>query len=598
MALTPKETLLNAEVLALRRQLDDAIASVTITTTEMKRVEMALFRSHELLREVQNIAFLGHYEFDIQDDRWESSTTLDEILGIGPHYLRNSESWLDLVCPDLRDEMRDYLRHILLHKLVFDREYRIIRHNDGRERWVHGLGQLHCDANGRPARLLGTIQDITARKELECDQLRIEERFRLAMEASNDGLWDWNLSDDSTYFNPAYYRMIGYEPNEFAMMGKNWVMLIHPEDRERALAANQECIDNLCEKFSVEFRMKAKDGSWRWILGRGQVFARDAQHRALRMVGTHVDITDRKLAENALRLASLVYNNSSEGMAITAPNGIINSVNPAFTKLTGYSESDAIGKNINILKSDRHEASFYKQMWNAVNTSGQWQGEIWNRHKNGDIRLEWLTINAVCNESGSVECWVAMYSDINEQKKLQETIWHQANFDSLTGLSNRRMFIERLEQEIKKANRVQLPLALMFIDLDKFKEVNDTLGHDKGDRLLQEAARRLLSCVRETDSIGRLGGDEFTLVMAELGDLNSVTQRAEAILRLMATPYHLDGNIVSISASIGITFYPADAIDADTLLKMADQAMYDSKRLGANCFSYCNSDDTDAPQRS
>ena len=273
-------------------------------------------------------------------------------------------------------------------------------------------------------------------------------------------------------------------------------------------------------------------------------------------------------------------------MTVTTADGRIVTVNPAFTEITGYTAEEAIGKNINILTSGLQDQALCQAMWHALNTTGYWQGEIFNRRKNGEVYPQWLTINSIFNEDGSTHSRVALFDDISEKKKSDELIWRQANFDPLTGLPNRRMFYDRLDQDIKKAHRDGRLLALMFLDLDRFKEVNDTLGHGTGDLLLKKVANRLGSCVRETDTVARLGGDEFTVILSELDDPTSGERVAQEILRKLSTPFRLGNESAYISVSIGITLYPADATDIDTLLKSADQAMYAAKHQGRNRYSY------------
>jgi diguanylate cyclase (GGDEF)-like protein/PAS domain S-box-containing protein len=296
--------------------------------------------------------------------------------------------------------------------------------------------------------------------------------------------------------------------------------------------------------------------------------------------------TQRVAAEESLRLAASVYDTSSEAIMITDANNQIIAVNPAFIQITGYVAEEIIGKNPSILKSGRHDEAFYQAMWHDINTTGYWQGEIWDRRKNGEAYPKWLTINTVFNEDGTVQRRVAMFTDISQKREAEQLIWRQANFDALTELPNRQMFHDRLDQDIKKAGRAGRPLALMLLDLDQFKEVNDTLGHDMGDVLLKDVAQRLSSCVRESDTVARLGGDEFTVLLGELVDPGSVERVAQDVLRKLTEPFYLGGEIAYVSASIGITLYPEDAIEIEALLKNADQAMYASKKLGRNRYSY------------
>jgi diguanylate cyclase (GGDEF)-like protein/PAS domain S-box-containing protein len=298
------------------------------------------------------------------------------------------------------------------------------------------------------------------------------------------------------------------------------------------------------------------------------------------------DITKRKQAEESMQLAALVYKNSSEAMMVTDANNRILSINSAFTKVTGYTLDEVVGRDPNMLGSGQQNDAFYKAMWQEITVTGDWQGEILDVRKNGETYAKWLTISTIYKPDGAVDRRVALFTDITKMKASEDLIWQQANFDALTGLPNRRMFHDRLEQEIKKAQRGNLVLAVMFLDLDRFKEVNDTFGHDKGDLLLQEAAQRLKMCVRETDTIARLGGDEFTIILGEMGDPNSIERISQEILHKLAEPYQLNEDKAYVSASIGITLYPADATDIDMLLKNADQAMYAAKAQGRNRYHY------------
>ncbi|TPQ27826.1 EAL domain-containing protein [Methylomonas koyamae] len=295
---------------------------------------------------------------------------------------------------------------------------------------------------------------------------------------------------------------------------------------------------------------------------------------------------DRSRSNEALQLASLVYQNSSEAMAVMDADCAIITVNPAFTELTGYTLAEVAGRSHAILNSNRQSEQFYQAMLQAIGSSGHWKGELWNRRKNGEIFAELLTINTIFNADGSPHRRVAMFSDITQKKQSEELIWTQANFDPLTGLPNRRMFHDRLEQETKKCQRNGLPLALIFIDLDRFKEVNDSLGHDMGDMLLKDAALRLSRCVRESDTVARLGGDEFTMILSELDDIASAERVAQSVLRTLAAPFQLKNKVAYLSASVGITLYPRDAEKIDALIKNADQAMYAAKQQGRNRYCY------------
>ena len=295
-------------------------------------------------------------------------------------------------------------------------------------------------------------------------------------------------------------------------------------------------------------------------------------------------VMDRAIAEaEQSRLDTEVFNRALEGITITDQNGVIQKVNPAFTRMTGYTAAEAIGKTPAILKSGRQDLFFYEAMWTTLLTTGQWQGEIWNRRKNGEIYPEWLSISSVRGPDGMIEHFMAIFSDITESKLRESDMAHQATHDPLTGLANRALFMDRLEQAIAMSARVaRNHVGVIFLDLDGFKPVNDNFGHHEGDRVLQEVAVRLSSVVRHNDTVARLGGDEFTLLLPNLSHREDAEIVARTILDCIEIPFNVMGRQVKLSASIGISCFPYDGLDAETLIKHADEAMYVAKR-SADC---------------
>jgi diguanylate cyclase (GGDEF)-like protein/PAS domain S-box-containing protein len=299
------------------------------------------------------------------------------------------------------------------------------------------------------------------------------------------------------------------------------------------------------------------------------------------------NVTKRKDYERQIRLAASVFQASNEAMLIADSLGNIVSVNPAFAQITGYGADEVLGKNLGQLCSGRHDDDFYQEILHSLATTNRWEGDVWDRKKSGEAYAVRLVINSTPDDTGSGRRYAAQFSDITEKKRTEEALSKHASFDPLTGLANRRMFLDLLEQEIKKCRRSHNKLALLFLDLDRFKQVNDTLGHHVGDELLVEAAKRIVSCVRESDIVARLGGDEFTLILSELKDVIHIENVARAIIQSLSQPYRIGGeDIFFISASVGITIYPTDATEASDLLKNADQAMYLSKSEGRNCFHF------------
>lgn len=289
----------------------------------------------------------------------------------------------------------------------------------------------------------------------------------------------------------------------------------------------------------------------------------------------------RMLNENPL-LAARVLENIMDGVLITDADGHIQYINPAFVAITGYSADEVMGKNPRILKSDHHDAEFYQYMWTTLNTRGQWQGEIWNRRKNGEIYPEWENIAVIKNGEGKVTNYVAIFSDITVLKSMERRFHHLAHHDTLTGIPNRLLFQDRLQQALAQAKRQQHALAVLFIDLDNFKTINDTHGHVVGDQLIRMAAERLTQCVRNADTVARLGGDEFVALLVNIKNPQDAESVAKKIISALAKIFVVKGHKLSISASIGVSLYPEDGEDTNTLIKNADTAMYRAKQRGKN----------------
>ena len=286
-----------------------------------------------------------------------------------------------------------------------------------------------------------------------------------------------------------------------------------------------------------------------------------------------------------LYISSKVFENSTEAIMIADAGKIIISINKTLHKITGYAEEEVIGKPVSIVTSIRHGSNFFQKIWQSVRQHNHWQGEVWNLHKQGREYPSWFNIIPVRSKDGLISYYLINFSDITDKKKADEIIWRQANYDSLTGLPNRNMFYERLNHDIKSATRNGTGLTVLFIDLDRFKEVNDSLGHSVGDALLVEAAKRLTRCVRETDTVARLGGDEFTIILNGISEPYQTEKIMHTILLELAKPFYLNTKLAYVSASIGATFFPDDASSVELLMKNADQAMYAAKNNGRNCWN-------------
>jgi len=334
-----------------------------------------------------------------------------------------------------------------------------------------------------------------------------------------------------------------------------------------------------------ELQNKRKDGSLYWERGSFGAI-KNAQGKIINYVAIKEDITKEKEAEKEARLASAVFETATEAVMITDTHHKIIKVNSAFTRITGYNAAEVLGESPSILKSGHHKQSFYDDMFKGLAANDNWRGEIWNRRKNGEAYPEWLAISAMRDSSGELEGYVSLFSDISKRKQDEARILHQANFDALTGLPNRSLFADRLSRALEQAERDNNNLALLFIGLDSFKSINETLGHAIGDQLLQEVSSRLLNELRKSDTVARLGSDEFAVVISGKSSLHNIEDIVTSTLGCIAAPYSIQGHDAFLSASIGVSVYPQDGLTTESLLRKADAAMHRAKDNGRNNAQY------------
>ena len=546
--------------------------------TDRKIVETALRASEASLRESQQIASLGSFVLNISTLMWTASDVLYELLGIDKSYEHTVDRWTDLIhCDDLPGLAAEFAATSAEKGRLFDKECRFIRQTDHAVRWAHVLGKLEFEALGKPRTLRGTVQDITDRKVAEAALQESSGLLQLFIQDAPTGL---AMFDREMRYISASRRWIeDYGLKEWDIIGRCHYEVVpkSPErwraEHRRALAgetviAGEDCFESADGHLHWSHRMLRP-----WLTGNGAIGG---------IVILAEDTTQRKQAEERLHLAASVFTHASEGITITDANGAILDVNDAFTRITGYSREEVLGKNPRILNSGRQGREFYTDMWNQLIAKGHWSGEIWNRAKDGHVFAETLTISAVPDATGKTQQYVAMFSDITSIKEQERQLEHIAHYDLLTGLPNRVLLADRLNQAMAQAHRRNRPVAIVCLDLDNFRPVNDRHGHNTGDELLTAVTTRIKLALREGDTLGRLGGDEFVVVM-EIGSIEESAPLIEALLNAVAEPVLVGELELHVSASAGVAFFPqADDVDADQLLRQADQAMYRAKVEGKN----------------
>ncbi len=477
----------------------------------------------------------------------------------------------------------------LIHLLLFRRTRMLAATVD---RYAGGERSVRSQLTGEDeiGRLAANVDAMMERLELDEQELRAKERrLKTLFDSVRDPIVVTSLAGEVISFNRAAEELFGYRAAEVA--GANINILMPQQDRTTH--------DSHLSHYHAGVRRSTLIGKGRELTAckaSGEEFPVEVtitemlDGEEVQLIGVIRDITERKHAEEQLQLSRRVFEAASEAIVITSPDATIIDVNPAYEAITGYSRDEMIGEKPSKIRSNRYDDEFYQQMWDDINKTGTWAGEIWDRRKNGEAFPQWLTINAIRNPYGEVSHYVGIFTDITEQKAAEEQLEQLAYYDPLTKLPNRALYRERLERELLHAQRNGHTSALLFIDLDKFKQVNDTLGHDVGDDLLIAVAQRLTGCVRATDTVCRLGGDEFTVILSEVEGKEGVSRVSQSIIDQLQQCFPLHGHDVQIGGSVGIALIPHDATDFIELNKKADIAMYHAKASGRGNFQFYSDD--------
>ena len=519
-----------------------------------------------------------------------------------------SPSWLEFTGRDLQQELsRGWQQRVhpedlpvltrALNEAISERQpfrllYRYLR-TDGVYRWFVNQGMARITPSGEFAGYVGQCFDVTAYQEGEAELEHSTQRMIALLQQTRLIAVVLDLEGRVLFSNGSLCRLLQSGGTELmncrlferylAPGGRGLLDAIYPDDAPRA-------------RFTAAFESEllTRRGETRFVLWHAIVL-HDYAGKARGTILIGDDLTDARRMEEQLALTASVFEATNQAMVITNANAVIIAVNQAFTDLTGYSKAEALGQNPRMLKSGRHDQPFYELMWKSINETGHWRGDVWDRRKDGSIYPKFLSISVIRNEHGEITNYAGIFYEISERKAVEERLDFLAHYDTLTGLPNRCLLLDRLKQSTERAIRDGSKVGLLYLDLDHFKEINDTSGHAAGDVLLKATAQRMQQCVRAADTVARLGGDEFVVLLPDIKKLAAAAQVAEKIQKALAPPYEIDGQLMTAIPSIGISVYPDDHHELEVLLKQADAAMYEVKQTRSGNYKFFHEIDRAAP---
>ncbi len=441
------------------------------------------------------------------------------------------------------------------------------------------------DENGKPEFLLGISVDITESKQAQMDIIEGKNRAERYLQISEAMIVGLDIAGRITLINRRGCEILQRTKDE--LIGKSWIDIAIPEyDREKIQQViNKNAENGIVAVEYFENEVMSADGEVHYISWHNTV-QKSPTGQVTGTLSSGIDISYRKVMEDELKMAGAVFNSTNQGVVVTDQYKHITSVNSAFTDITGYDKNEVLSRKPSHLKSGHHDKDFYQNLWDEIDATGHWKGEIWDRRKNGEAFPSWQSISAIVNSAGMVTHYVSVFSDITPIKQNQENLDFLAHHDPLTGLPNRLMFYDRVNHSLQRCDRQSAELALLFLDLDDFKLINDSYGHGIGDHVLQITANRLASLLRKEDTVARFGGDEFLILLESYTNKPDTQKIIEKIIGDISQPMVIDGHEVVTGVSVGVAIGPQDSMDAHALINLADQAMYRAKNDGRNAFSY------------
>jgi diguanylate cyclase (GGDEF)-like protein/PAS domain S-box-containing protein len=560
------------------------IYAIIQDVTERRKAEQALQETSRRLQLALSTAQIGVFEFDMVTGVLTGDEQMLRIYGsTGGDSTINLEAWSRSLHPDDAARVMSLVAAAIRGERDYETEFRIIR-PDGEVRVVQAMANALRDKEGRTVKSIGLNRDVTEQRRAEAALREVEERYAKTLAALSDGLWEFDMRTGRAFASSICYTLLGYTVEEHVASRESWESLVHPEDLERTNRAFAEAMAESRE-FEHDARLRTKSGEWKWIRTRGNAVERDAQGNPVRLLGTLSDISERRRIDERLYLADAALSAAANAIVMTDVQGNIRWVNPAFTRMTGYTAAEAIGSNPRVLRSGTQDASFYARMWSTILAGDVWQGELINRRKDGTLYTEEMTITPVKDTAGQITEFIAIKQDITRRKRIEEELQFGAFHDGLTGLANRALLMDRIDMAHRRFVRSSRePFGLILIDLDRFKNVNDSFGHPIGDLVLQEAAMRFQRAVRGNDTVARLGGDEFAILLEDILGESSPTRVAQRLLEAMEPPFEIEGNLLEISASLGVVVTTGAHKSTTEVFRDADIALYRAKAAGRGLY--------------